>query len=160
MQFTHQQIKEIIFTLSQEEDGFSKVMELVLESLMHNERNLHNENTLDVSNGFRERRYYYGGKMLTLSVPRSRHHHFYPFLLSVLKNQEEEYKRLVSLLYTRGLTGEELGEVFEQLYGRHYSKSHISRLMQDTRSDVFGWLNRRLERFYPVIYIDAVYIYA
>lgn len=73
---------------------------------MESERSLHNELSSDVSKGYRERKVYQGGQMFELRVPRSRHHNFYPMLLEVLKNQEEEAQKLVSSLYTSGLTTE------------------------------------------------------
>nr|WP_302568336.1 transposase [Culturomica massiliensis] len=74
---------------------------------MLSERSLHNEALSDVSNGFRGRRVCHGGKVFELRVPRSRNSNFYPMLLGVLKDQEEEAQKLVSSLYCSGLTTEQ-----------------------------------------------------
>lgn len=76
---------------------------------MLSERCLHNEACGDVSNGFRDRRVCHGGKVFELRVPRSCNSHFYPMLPGVLKDQEEEAQKLVSSLYCRGLTTEQVG---------------------------------------------------
>jgi len=125
---------------------------------MLSERALHNETRGDVSNGFRGRRVCHGGKVFELRVPRSRNNHFYPMLLGVLKDQEEEAQKLVSSLYCSGLTTEQVGKIYEQFYGKHYSKSQVSRLLNTAREDVNAWLGRELDHRYPIIYIDATYV--
>ena len=71
-----------------------------MESLMKTERSLHNEESNDVSNGYRPRRFYQGGKAFELQVPRSCYTSFYPTLLCILKDQEEEAQRMVYSLYS------------------------------------------------------------
>jgi len=64
----------------------------------------------------------------------------------------------VSALYAQGLTQSQLGDVFEQLYGRHYSSSSIGRMIEWMRSDVEHWRQRPLDQRYPVIFIDCLYV--
>ena len=100
----------------------------------------------------------HGGKVFELRVPRSRNSNFYPMFLGVLKDQEEEAQKLVSSLYCSGLTTEQVGKIYEQFYGKHYSKSQVSRLLNTAREDVNTWLRRKLETRYPILYIDATYV--
>ena len=62
-------------------------------------------------------------------------------------------------LYSKGLTTEQISDVYEELYGKTYSKQQISFLMQDSREEVSIWLNRRLEKHYLVLYIDATFVH-
>ena len=158
MEFTHEQISEIISEITNGESGFHGLVKRGLESLMLTERSLHNETLSDVSNGFRGRRVCHGGKVFELRVPRSRNSNFYQMLLGVLKDQEEEAQKLVSSLYCSGLTTEQVGKIYEQFYGKHYSKSQVSRLLNTAREDVNAWLGRKLEKRYPILYIDATYV--
>ena len=144
MEFTHEQISEIISEITNGESGFHGLVKRGLESLMLTERSLHNETLSDVSNGFRGRRVCHGGKVFELRVPRSRNSNFYQMLLGVLKDQEEEAQKLVSSLYCSGLTTEQVGKIYEQFYGKHYSKSQVSRLLNTAREDVNAWLGRKL----------------
>ena len=150
-------MSEIVSTITKGE-GFQGLVKKGMESLMQSERNLHNELTSDVSNGYRDRKVYHGGQMFELRVPRSRNNSFYPMLLGVLKDQEEEAQKLVSSLYTSGLTTEQVGRIYEEFYGKHYSKSQVSRLLNGAREEVGIWLERKLDYRYPVIYIDATYV--
>jgi transposase-like protein len=159
MDFTQEQISEIITKIATQEGGFRKVMTLTLEGLMKAERILWNESQSDVSNGFRPRRVLGDGRMLELQVPRSRKGNFYPMLLATLKDQQEEAQKLAYQLYRQGLTTEQIGETFELIYGKHYSSSQVSHLMQEARGEIQYWMNRLLDNYYPIIYIDAVHIY-
>ena len=79
-------------------------------------------------------------------------------LLGVLKDQKEEAQKLMSSLYCSGLTTEQVGKIHEQFYGKHYSKSQVSRLLNTAREDVNLRLGRGLESRYPIVYIDATYV--
>ena len=103
-------------------------MKMTLEAMMRAERDIHNEEECDLGNGYRPRRAFALGKTLELQVPRTRYGNFKPLLLSVLKDQDEEMHRLCHSLYTKGLTTEQVGDVFEELYGHNYSKQSISRM--------------------------------
>jgi putative transposase len=158
LEFNRTQITEILKTEAEKSNGLNSIMQMVLEALMKAERTEHNLNNHDVSNGFRSRKVFGHGKILELSVPRSRYNSFYPKLLTILKDQEEECKQLAFSLYGSGLTGEEVGKIFEELYGRHYDKSSVSRMMAFAREEVQAWLERPLEPYYPLVFIDATYI--
>ena len=156
--FTQEQIKEILTEVAKEKDGYNTVLEIALESLMRAERRLHNEQTSDVSNGYRWRKVFGQGRQLEIRVPRSRYHQFYPVLLAIIKDQEQEMRELAFKLYGSGLTTEQVGDIFEELYGKHYSTTHISRLFDYAREEVKEWLERPLDSYYPIVYIDATFI--
>ena len=76
-------------------------------------------------------------------IPRDRYGNFHPQILAVLKNHKEECDRLAGALYSKGLTQSQAGEIFDDIYGEHYSKSSISRMiryMHKTR-EVLGIYN-------------------
>ena len=98
------------------------------------------------------------GRKLEFRIPRDHYGNFHPRILDILRNQEEECDRLAGVLYTKGLTQEQVGDVFEQIYGRHYSKSSISRMADSVRTQVNAWLERSLESYYPVMFVDCVHI--
>ena len=158
MRFTQQQISEILDELASQEDGLNKLLTYSLESIMRAEREEYNENNSDVSNGYRPRKSLGRGKILELQVPRTRKGNFKPALLALLKDQEEECRRIAFNLYGAGLTTQQVGELFEELYGRHYSTSSVSRMFDYAREEVNDWLSRPLDEYYPIIYIDATFI--
>ncbi len=80
-------------------------------------------------------------------------------ILALIKNQNEESKTLAYELYSSGLTTEQIGNLFDKIYGQHYSKGAIGNMMNGAREDINLWLNRSLKKRYPIIYIDATYLH-
>lgn len=159
LHFTREQISEILDEITQKEGGIQELLKLSLEAIMRAEREIHNETHGDVSNGYRFRKTIGSGKLLELRVPRTRYGQFYPVLLSLLKDQEEECRRMAFSLYGAGLTTAQVGELFEQLYGKEYSTSQVSRMFEYARQEVSSWLSRGLDSYYPIVMIDATFIY-
>ena len=161
MEFTKEQLSELICKHTEKENGLHDLMEIMLESLMVSERReyLRAEGLSgNKCNGYRPGRTYGHGRTLTFRIPRDRYGNFHPRILAILRDQEEECERLAGTLYTKGLTQEQVGEVFNDIYGEHYSKASISRMLDYLRKDVTEWLGRSLESYYPVVFIDCVHI--
>ncbi len=161
MEFTKEQLSELICKHSERENGIQDLMEIMLESLMVSERReyLHEEGLPgNKGNGYRPGRTYGHGRTLSFRIPRDRYGNFHPRILAILREQEEECERLACTLYTKGLTQEQVGDVFADIYGEHYSKASISRMLDYLRKDVSDWLERSLEAYYPVVFIDCVHI--
>lgn len=159
MEFTKEQIFELTSKHLEKENGIQDLLEIMLESIMLAERReFLSASPGNKGNGYRPGRTYGQGRTLTFRIPRDRYGNFHPAILAVLRSQEEECERLAGTLYSRGLTQEQVGEVFEDIYGEHYSKASISRMLDYLREDVSQWLSRSLEAYYPVVFIDCVHI--
>lgn len=162
MEFTKLQLKTLIHNhVKNKENGLNDIMEFTLNALMKAERKhelSEQPKGTNKANGYRAGRAYGNGKILELSIPRDRNGHFYPKILGLLRDQQAETDQMVSALYAQGLTQSQIGDVFEQLYGRHYSASTIGRMIEWMREDVEQWRQRPLERRYPAIFIDCIYV--
>ena len=109
-------------------------------------------------NSFFVLRYYGHGRKLEFKIPRDRFGNFHPKILAILRDQEEECEKLAGSLYTKGLTQAQVGHVFDEIYGEHYSKSSISRMIEYVRKEVDSWLQRDLDSYYPIVFVDCVHI--
>lgn len=159
MLLTKEQISEQMCKHAQKKNGLHDLMEIMLESMMVAERGeFLSENPGNKGNGYRPGTAYGQGRKLEFRIPRDRYGNFHPQILAILRDQEEECDRLAGVLYTKGLTQEQVGDVFDQIYGRHYSKSSISRMVECVRSQVSEWLERGLETYYPLVFVDCVHI--
>ena len=159
MELTQLQISEILSNYTSSSEGFVTLQSLIMNSLMKHERELFvNDNEHEQCNGFRSRRWYSHGFEFSLRIPRSRSGNFYPVLLGLICSESEERAKLFNLLYTKGLTTEQIGEISETIYGRTYSKQQVSYLSTSCREDVDQWLNRGLSSHYLAVYIDATFI--
>ena len=160
MTFTKEQLSELMCKHAERENGLHDLMEIMPESLMLAERSTYLSEKQDGNkgNGYRLGHTYGHGRRLEFRIPRDRYGNFHPQILAILRNQEEECERLAGSLYTKGLTQSQVGEVFDEIYGEHYSKSSISRMIEYVRNDVSRWLSRSLEKYYPIVFVDCVHI--
>jgi len=159
MKMTKVQLSELMREHAERENGLQDLLEIIIESMMLSERSefLRTEPS-NKGNGYRPGHTYVHGHKLEFRIPRDRYGNFHPRKLAILRDQEEECERLAGVLYTKGLTQEQVSEVFEQIYGQEYSKSSISRMVQCVRDQVSEWLDRGLESYYPVLFVDCVHI--
>jgi transposase-like protein len=158
MNFTQEQISELLLTIAKQKDGYRLLLQQSLEAIMRAERQQFNEQHCDYGNGYRFSNVCVHNGRMELMIPRSRHHNFYPLVLALIKDQNKESESLAFELYKSGLTTEQVGGIFEKIYGYHYSKSAVSQMMKQARTDVFAWLDRKtLDNIYPIVYIDATF---
>lgn len=87
---------------------------------METEHSIHNECYSDLSNGYRIRKVFGHKQMFELQIPRTHQGSFYPIILGLLKNQQEETNLLAFNLYRKDLMTEQVGE---KLYDKKYSIS-------------------------------------
>ncbi len=114
MNFTQEQISDILVELANK-GGTHLLLNLTLNAFMKAERSLHQqENPGEYGNGYRYCKAMGEGKELLLKVPRTRSGMFYPSLLAVIRDEDEERRKLVFSLYSKGLTTEQVGAVFEE----------------------------------------------
>ena len=160
MVLTKEQLSEFMCKHAEKENGLHDLIEIMLESMMVAERGeyLRGIDDGNKGNGYRLGHTYGHGRRLEFRIPRDRYGNFHPQILAILRNQEEECEKLAGTLYTKGLTQSQVGEVFDEIYGEHYSKASISRMIEYVRKDVSEWLERPLDSYYPVVFIDCVYI--
>jgi transposase-like protein len=166
VQFSEEQTTLILSQLASGKEGYDRVLKIAFEALMKAERHEHlvgDENLTseprDLGNGYRTRKTYGQGKTMELQVPRTRLGQFYPMILGILKDQEAESRKLAFSLYGKGLTTEQVGDLFEEVYGEHYGKSSISRMFDFAREEVTQWLTRPLDPYYAIVCVDATFIF-
>jgi transposase-like protein len=159
MDFTKEQLSDVFIKHLNREKGLQELMELMIESMMQAERrDFLDSNPDNKGNGFRQGKSYGNGRVLEFRIPRDRYGNFHPTILALLRDQEVECEQLASSLYCKGLTQSQVGDVFGEVYGKHYSKASISRMIEYLRADVEVWLDRSLERYYPILFVDAIHI--
>ena len=159
MDFTKEQLSDVFVKHIERERGLQDLMELMIESMMTAERRDFLDTTPgNKGNGFRQGKSYGHGRVLEFRIPRDRYGNFHPTILALLRDQEVECEQLASSLYCKGLTQSQVGDVFGEVYGKHYSKASISRMIEYLRADVEVWLSRSLESYYPIVLVDAIHI--
>lgn len=161
LKLSKKQIQSVINDHIQQEHGLNDLFSMMVNGLMLSERKTfltENDEPKNKGNGYRYASKSGIGSKLQLKIPRDRMGVFQPVILGLLNEQEEQVKDLCFELYGKGLTTRQIESVIENIYGASYSKSSISRITTDFSSLVDAWLERELDTYYPIIYIDAIHI--
>lgn len=154
MRFTRSQITEILKDYLRENDGVNAIIKLFCEALMKAEREEYKSTNQAYSNGYRTRKILGDKCMIEVQVPRTRDAGFYPIILDAFKDKKKALE-LACLLYRSGMSTEQVGEVFGEIYGHHYSSSQVNRMVRTARQEIAKWLARPIESYYPVITVDV-----
>ena len=93
-----------------------------------------------------------------LDVPRDRDGSFEP--KTVRKNQRrlDGVDSMVISLTAKGLTTGEIEAHLAEVYSTNISRETISKITDRVLDDLGDWLNRPLDRVFPVIFIDAIVV--
>ena len=96
---------------------------------------------------------------LTLRVPRDRDGEFSTELFERFQRNERALVVTLMEIVTNGVSTRRVKNITDELCGRQFSKSTVSRLAQNIDELVDKWCNRPLDRHrYPVVLIDAMQI--
>ena len=112
----------------------------------------------DSRNGHREKTVLTEIGPVTIEVPRDREGSFEPVIVGKRQRRLNGIDQIVLSLTARGLTTGEICAHFAEVYGASVSKDTISRITDKVIEEMTEWRNRPLDRFYPVLFIDALVV--
>jgi putative transposase len=95
---------------------------------------------------------------MEIEVPRDREGTFQPHLVPKRRRRLAGFDDKVLSLYARGMSTREIQGHLKELYGVEVSATLISAVTDAVLEDVQAWQTRPLDRFYPVIYLDALHL--
>jgi putative transposase len=93
---------------------------------------------------------------LTIEVPRDREGSFEPQIIPKRKRILEEIEDHVLSLYTHGMSTRDIESAIKELYGVEMSEAHISHITDRVIEHIEQWKQRRLEKVYMVVWMDAI----
>jgi len=93
---------------------------------------------------------------LTIEVPRDREGNFDPQIVPKRKRILEEIEDHVLSLYTHGMSTRDIESAIKDLYGVDISEAHISHITDRIIEHIEQWKQRRLEKVYMVVWMDAI----
>ena len=91
-------------------------------------------------------------------MPRDTEATFEPQIVKKRQRRLTGVDEIVLSLTARGLTTGEIAAHFQEVYGAKISKDTVSRITEKVTQEMTEWLNRPLEKVYPVIFIDAMVV--
>jgi len=95
---------------------------------------------------------------IPLEVPRDRAGKFDPQIVPKHVRRVEGFDEAIVSLYAKGLTTGEIRAHLGEIYGVEVSKDLISRVTDRVADELAAWQSRPLDRIYPVMLIDAIFV--
>jgi putative transposase len=108
-------------------------------------------------NGYRERQLNTRVGTLTLRVPRDRDGKFSTRLFERCQRSEKALILALQEAYVTGVSTRKVSRITEKLCGTEFSKDQVSRMAQALDDELDCWRQRRLDKRYPYLVIDARY---
>ena len=148
------------------EEAFAKLMKSLLDQVLqaesktqlgaeHYERS---EGRNDYRNGTRERTLVTRIGKITLEVPRHRDVPFSTAVFERYKRNEQALIATMAQMVLQGVSTRKVQKVTEELCGCEFSKSAVSEMFKTLDVSVQDFKNRRLDKKYPFVIVDALYI--
>lgn len=109
-------------------------------------------------NGYYKREYTTRIGRLELKVPRTRDGEFSPSLFERYQRNEKALIATMLEMYVQGVSTRKVTKVVEELCGLKVSKSFVSSLTSQLDAMITDFLNRPLDKKYPFILSDVIYI--
>jgi transposase-like protein len=95
---------------------------------------------------------------IEVEVPRDRAGTFEPVIVPKRKRRLGGVDQMVLSLSAKGLTHGEIAAHLEEIYGVKMSKETVTRITDGILEVMVDWQNRPLDRVYPVLFIDCIFV--
>ena len=117
----------------------------------------HSENRTDYMSGTRERRFDTRLGTFNLKIPKFRNSGYVPFFIKNKQRSEEALVSMVVEAYKNGVSTRKVRHLAESLGIEDISAGEVSAMNKSLDDMVRDFKEKKLEKEYPVIWIDAVY---
>src|SRR4051795_212295 len=91
-------------------------------------------------------------------TPRDRQGSFDPKLVAKRQTRLAGLDDRVLGLYAGGMSVRDIAAHLTELYGTPFGRDTISRITDAVLEDVAAWRSRPLDRVYPIVYFDAMFV--
>jgi putative transposase len=142
-----------------------EIVRLGIQQLMELDRDEHigvgsyerGEERRSQRNGYKSRQLYTRVGSLALRVPQTRDGEFYPAILERYQRSEKALVLALAEAYIQGVSTRKMKMITEQLMGREFSSTSISRFAATLDAELDSWRERSFQKEYPYVIIDARY---
>lgn len=109
-------------------------------------------------NGYRDRALETRMGTVELRIPKLREGSYLPSFLEPRRRWEQAFVSVVSEAYVHGVSTRKVDALVKAMGARAMSKSEVSRLCQTLDAEVEAFRRRKLDREYPYLWLDALYL--
>jgi len=110
-------------------------------------------------NGYKPRTLFTRVGTLELMIPKDREGNFKTELFERYQRSEKALMLSIAQMYIQGVGTRKVKKITEALCGLDISKSQVSELSKRLDTEIEAWRNRRLDKQYPYLVVDARYEY-
>ena len=121
----------------------------------HGERS---EERSNVRNGYRDRVLETRMGTVDLKIPKLREGSYFPSFLEPRRRWEQAFVSVVSEAYVKGVSTRKVDELVKAMGAGGMSKSEVSRLCATLDEEVEAFQKRKLDKAYPYLWLDALYL--
>jgi putative transposase len=93
-----------------------------------------------------------------VTTPRDREGTFEPKLVPKRQRHFDGFDDQILPMYARGMSVRDIAATLEDIYGVEVSPEFISNVTESIVDELRGWQQRPLERVYPIVYLDAMFV--
>lgn len=138
--------------------ALTQVMETEVSAVCAAAYGMRTEERQNSRNGYREREVETRLGTVPLEIPRVRQGTYFPSFLEPRRRWEQAFVNVVSEAYVLGVSTRKVEELMEAMGAKGVTRSEVSRMsaMLDEEARVFR--ERALDRAYPYIWLDALYV--
>jgi putative transposase len=112
----------------------------------------------NVRNGYRDRVLETRMGTVDLKIPKLREGSYLPSFLDPRRRWEQAFVSVVSEAYVLGISTRKVDELIKAMGAQGMSKSEVSRLCASLDEQVEAFRRRKLDRHYPYLWLDALYL--
>jgi transposase-like protein len=138
--------------------ALSTVMDSESQSLCGADYGERSEERRNVRNGYRDRVLETRMGTVDLRIPKLREGSYLPSFLDPRRRWEQAFVSVVSEAYVLGVSTRKVDELVKAMGAQGMSRSEVSRLCQTLDEDVEAFRQRKLDRDYPYLWLDALYL--
>lgn len=147
------------------EDPLRKMMEFMLFTMMEAEVNelcnadkgQHSEERAAYRSGYRSRNFDTRVGSIELKVPKLRNGGYIPFFINENQRCEEALVNVICEAYVKGVSTRKMNDIVQCLGLSGISPTEVSNITKNLNEQVNEFRNAKLEKEYPVIWVDALY---
>lgn len=134
------------------------VMEAEASALCGAEHGERSEERANWRNGYRQRLFETRLGSIDLAIPKLRKGSYLPSFLEPRRRWERAFVQVVGEAYVQGVSTRSVDALLEAMGTQGISKSEVSRMAAELDEEVRQFRERRLEKTYPYLWLDALYV--
>jgi transposase-like protein len=95
---------------------------------------------------------------VTLRMPKLRSVPFETAIIERYRRRESSVEEALIEMYLAGVSVRRVEDITEALWGTRVSPSTVSELNQKIHATIEAWRERRIDRVYPYVFLDGIYL--